>query len=105
MTASSSSSSCAAAIRRRSQARRALIRGDRATADATALHKAMAGADTDRKALFGALEKLNGDNVMGVMDAYQKQYGESLEAAIKGEWLLGFLSGDKNKASTCSTAR
>ncbi|MBN2361833.1 MAG: LysM peptidoglycan-binding domain-containing protein [Deltaproteobacteria bacterium] len=76
----------------------ALVRGDRATADAAALHRAMARWGTDKKGLFAALEKLDGSNVQGVLEAYQREYRQSLEAAIKGEKWDGLFPGDVNRA-------
>jgi len=84
------------------------MRSDIATARAQALHAAMDRAGTDEEVVRDILKNTVGQDLVNVMDEYEKMYNTSLEDAIKGDFswisgeseLLAYLNMAKNYAAS-----
>ncbi len=63
-----------------------LLNGDKIGAAAARIHQAIDGAGTDEAVVRETLAKLSKDELSQLNRKYQSQYGESLSAALKGDF-------------------
>ncbi|MHB8876304.1 MAG: ADP-ribosyltransferase [Myxococcaceae bacterium] len=90
---------------------RALLAGDSAGAEAAKLHHAVAGLGTDEQAILQTLEGKSPTERAAITASYQKQYGTSLKAELKGDLsgaksqlAMALLEGDKSRAAAAKLA-
>jgi Pretoxin HINT domain/Annexin len=62
-----------------------LMSGRQSTADAVALHDAVAGLGTDEAAIMDLLRSKSPEEVEAIRSEYQARYGESLDTALQGD--------------------
>lgn len=63
----------------------ALLRGDKASADAARIRQAIAGAGTTESEISSTLKGKSPEQIEAIKNAYQSLYKESLDAALKGD--------------------